>query len=459
MSILIANLKHLYQRRGLWFCYAVLSLILPALVGGIINNKGQYEGLFVVLIALSSAAGLFACSMQIDVATRPFSHCLPGYHGVKRQFLLVVAIVTSALFALIFLLYPGIGAGDKLLAIVAAFFAGMTSFWIGVLIAFSGSFSAGFMGFYPIIGILANRYDLHIILEKAIVAEPGIISIVGVAVTIAAWMLLACEGWFRRHCGANWIGFFDIWNWSKLRKTGFKASGKVKHSVLSIAFESACLGRIRSASRNIKGYLAGTIYATFGGLFCRRSTSIGNVFFMIVIICAAGYLNVMANMIYIIAGMLAINVRMPVHSTMLICGGRRERFLSTVFMSVVVAALISIAVTSLAAISHGLDAMSVMGPLNIDDKVVRYHPITLLGFYVPFMMLPVGFTLQLIFKRKQMPMMVAWVMFFLFCMVAVIIIDISNIWWAYGAMAIVATNWIIFLAVLRWVCMRRSLVI
>jgi len=461
MSILKANLKHLYQRRGLWFLYGLMCLLIPALTARAFQSGGAdgQNGLFVILIAVSNIAGLFACSMQIDIAVKPFSLCLPGHRRVKRQFLLIVAVVTSLLFSLIFLLYPGIGVAGKFMAVTAAFFAGMISFWIGTLIAFSGNASAGFLGFYPIIGIITSKYDLHIALEKAIVAEPATICVIGLIVSIAAWMLLACEGWFRRHCGAQWLGLFDAWNWGKIRKNGINRVGKLQDGILSRAFEKVCLGHIRNASMRVKGYFAGTVYTTFGGLFCKPSTTIASLFFIILIVCALGYLKNISVMVYLVAGMLAVNVRMPVHSTMLIAGGRRERFLATCFMAVVVTVLLSAAGTVVALMTWALAATEIMGPLTVDGSKLYYRHVSLLGFYIPFIMVPVGFAMQLIFNRKPMPMMVAWVMFFLFCVIAAVFVDVVNIWWI-GAVAIfVAASWIVFLAILRWVCMTRPLVI
>lgn len=465
MSILRANLKHLYQRRGLWFVYALVCMIMPAMLIGIYKNyladgaEGQ-KGLFVALLALSNIAGLFACSMQIDIAIKPFSHCLPGHRNVKRQFLLIVAVVTSLLFSLIFLLYPNITSTDKFMAVVAAFFAGMISFWIGTFIAFSGNASAAFLGFYPVIGIIISKYDLHIAAESAIVAEPGAVCIAGVVVSIAAWMLLSCEGWFRRHCGSQWLGLFDAWNWGKVRKYNVGRVDSLEDGLLLRVFERLCLSRVKNAAKRVKGSFVGSIYATFGHAFCKGLVSVIISFsLLLVIVCCLGYIKNMVNMLYILAGMLAVNVRMPVHSTMLIAGGRRERFISTFFMAAVVAVLISGVVTLLALITRGIDTTGILPKITLGGSARQFHPFSMLGFYIPFIMVPVGFTIQLIFKRQQIPMMVAWVMFFMFCFIAAMFVDAGNIYWVYAIAATVAASWIVFLAVLRWVCMRRPLVI
>jgi hypothetical protein len=465
MSILKANLKHLYQRRGLWFVYALFAFISAAVIAGIYGMSSDSDnGLFVALLALSNVSGLLACSMQIDIAIKPFSLCLPGHRRIKRRFLLIVAVGVNLLFALIFLLYPNIGPADKLIAVAAAFCAGMISYWIGVLVAFTGNASAGFLGFYPIIAILTSKYDLHIILEKAIVVEPAPICVAGIIVTIAAWMLLTSEGWFRKHCGVNWLGLFDAWNWSKLRKNGLKNLGKVEGSLTPGLMEKMCLVRISNASRFVKMHFAGTVYTTFGGMFCRQANSLysllGNIFIMLIIVLAAGYLRGLGSIVYVIAGTLAINLRLPVHSTMLVAGGRRERFLTTAFMTLAVTTLISIAVTSLAFLSGIIDAMAFMPTLKIDEHVLNYRPITLLGFYVPFIMVPVGFTLQLVFKRKQMPMMVAWVMFFIACFfIMMIVVNITSIWRTYAIIGLLTITWTVYLMTLWWVSMRRTVVI
>lgn len=461
MSILKANLKHLYQRRGLWFLYGLICLTVSALIVAIVSSTSPKKGVFVALVVIfSSLAGLFACSMQIDTAIKPFSFCLPGHRRVKRQFLLVVAIATNLVFALIFLLYPDIGIGEKFFAVGAAFFTGMVSFWFGVLIAFSGNASAAFLGFYPVIAIITAKYDLHIALEETIVAEPALICVIGLIVSIAAWMLLSCEGWFRRHCGAQWLSLFDAWNWGKVRKLQAGRTSNLEDGALSGAFESICLSRIRNTSMRIKGYFIGTVYSTFGPMFCKRFSSvIISTILILVVVCALGYVKGMDNMVYLFAGIMAVNVRMPVHSTMLIAGGRRERFMTTCFMAVVVTALLSGAVALIALLTHAIEMTGIMQPITVEGSLFHYRPISLLGFYVPFIMVPVGFAMQLIFKRKPMPMMVAWVMFFTFCVTGAMLVDVNNVYWVCAIAVAVAACWIVFLGVLRWVCMTRPLVI
>ena len=79
MSILKANLKHLYQRRGLWFLYALIGMVMLTVVGTIIEHYHTLpKGIFVIMLVMSNVIGLFACSMQIDIAIKPFAQSV-GY--------------------------------------------------------------------------------------------------------------------------------------------------------------------------------------------------------------------------------------------------------------------------------------------------------------------------------------------------------------------------------------------
>jgi len=461
MSILKANLKHLYQRRGLWFVYAIILMSVPALISKIVMNEGTdyQKGLFVVVFILSNVVGLFVCSMQIDIAVKPFSHCLPGHRRVKRQILFAVAVTTSLLFSLIFLLYPNVTVGDKLMAVFAAFFAGMTSFWIGVLIAFTGNYSAAALGVYPIIGIIASKYDLHIALESSIIVEPGIVCVVGIVASILAWTLLASEGWFRRHCGADWIGFIDIWNWGKVRKFSSKRYGKLNGSVLPGGFERLCLERIKNTSMRIQRYFAGVVYETFGGLYSSKISCFVSMFLLLLIGSTFGYFKGAGIMVFLIPAGMLVNMRMPIHSTLLIAGGRRERYFSTCFLAIVSAVLLCVIGLLIAMATHAFAATQMMRPITVIGNLSQYSPISPLGFYVPFIIVPVGFTLMLVFKRKQIPLMVSWVLFIVPFAILLAFVDLRNIWWACAVASIIATCWVVFLGVLWWICMRRSLVI
>ncbi len=102
MSILIANLKHLYQRRGAWFAYLIILCMVPMALFGL--KYDRYLG----FLLISFWTGVFAGNMQKDVLMKPFSFCLPGHRRIPTLFIFCVGGVVNLILGCVFLMYPGL---------------------------------------------------------------------------------------------------------------------------------------------------------------------------------------------------------------------------------------------------------------------------------------------------------------------------------------------------------------
>ena len=454
MTILTANLKHLYQRRGLWFVHGLIAFTSWLLI-----FSQPEKAPFLILVVFSNLTGLIACAMQTDIAVKPFSFCLPGHRKARRQFLFIVAIAINLLFALVFLRYPGVDeASNIFLVITAAFFVGMICYWLGTAVAFAGNVSAGFLGFYPLIGILAKKYELYVEIENVIFFLPKYVIMAGIAVSIAVWLFLASDSWARKHCGAMWLGFFDAWNWQKARShVTARNAAKLEDGLISKAYENFCLTRISQTSGRIAPNLWGSVYSTYGHIFCKGKLTFSTLAFMFIIAIAIGYLPPeLANMVFVVAGIAAINTALPVHSTLLISGGRNERFYSTFIIVISIAVIVTLSASLVAMLTWPLE--NIMPPLTLKEGKAIFHAVSLRAFYIPLIMFPAGIVLQILFRKKQMLLMVSWVMFFMLCMFFFLI-------WpnyvmehhAYVKIGLVAAAWTIFSCVLLAKCNRCSL--
>ena len=92
MSILRANLKHLYQKNfwsfGLVFgVFTFLTIIV--IIEVVTENK---QGVFYAPAILMLFVGIFIAASPIDVLTKPFSYCLPGHRKIPREFLFFVGL-------------------------------------------------------------------------------------------------------------------------------------------------------------------------------------------------------------------------------------------------------------------------------------------------------------------------------------------------------------------------------
>jgi hypothetical protein len=85
MSIMRANLKHLYQHKAAVLLFAFLALVCTGVAMSAITgeNGGAILGVWLVVFY----AGLFSGASQTAILAKPFSYCLPGHSGVPVKIL------------------------------------------------------------------------------------------------------------------------------------------------------------------------------------------------------------------------------------------------------------------------------------------------------------------------------------------------------------------------------------
>ena len=128
MSVLTVNLKHLYQRRGLWLIYALFGVVAFTIIKDPLRDPRAGEGDFIGFPVLSFFIGFLAILSQMDVLSKPVSYCLPGHRRAFRRYVFFTAIVTSGVCSMMFLRYPDLAGGPLVLVVCSAFFAGLTFF-------------------------------------------------------------------------------------------------------------------------------------------------------------------------------------------------------------------------------------------------------------------------------------------------------------------------------------------
>lgn len=462
MSILTVNLKHLYQRRGIWVVYAFLGFFAFAGIAVSFERPVVGQGRFTGLVVLAFIIGLLAAALPIEVLTKPFSYCLPGHRKVVRKFIFSVAVVFNFLGSLRFLMYPGLNSGQLVLVVCSAFCAGLIFYWLSVWLAFGIRNSAAFIGLLPLVIFGGIFLDLHIIIERAIVGNPFGVILVGVLSSVLAWLWLGSAEWARRYCAVPWIGFFDAWNRDKMQRyrqvrAAIKWDKLKKHP--SPWVETFFLGRMNRHDYISTGrYIWGGLYTTFGIALSQWKAAFSGVFLALVLVCFMGYMGPGINMLFIMPGLMIAQMRLPVYSSMLISGGRNERYRCAMTQVITTAVLITILVTIVAALSVPL--ATVMPDITLRGSTFTFHAMIIELFFVPLLMIPIVFTLQLIFYRKPILMMLLIMLLFvvLFLTASFWREQLSTVINPMSIVILVALSWVLFLLVLRYVCMRRCLV-
>jgi hypothetical protein len=124
----------------------------------------------------------------------------------------------------------------------------------------------------------------------------------------------------------------------------------------------------------------------------------------------------------------------------------------------VIAVLITVMVTIVAAISIPLAA--IMPDITLRGTTFKFHAAYLQPFFIPLLMIPIVFTIQLIFLKKPFYTMVTIMLLFVllfstgrfFKLLGAVVNPISLV------ISLLVLSWVIFVAVLRYICMRRCLV-
>ena len=460
MSILTVNLKHLYQRRGMWLVYAFLAFAVFGCIVSPIQHPGPGTGRHVGLVMLVSIIGFLATMSSIEVLSKPFSYCLPGHREVIRNLLVSIAIPVCLFASLPFLLNPALHSWLLATAMLAAFGAALVFYWTAVALAFATRNGGVMMGLIPLVFFISIFFELHVLLERAIVLSPAPVALAGILSTAAAWLKLGNPDRARRYCATPWIGFLDALNRNKMR-TYANARAAARWKRLKDHprpwVERFFVSRIsRSDYRGSKGYLWGMLYTTFGMMLSQWPS----LFWLLLpVVLVAGYLGPkMYFMFFIVFLSLLPFLRSLVYSSMLISGGRRQRFyamlIATSLMAVLGAAFIVLA----AGLSVPLTP--VMPAFNVRGLELSFHTIDMLLFCAPLLVLPVCATLHVLFYRKPIAMIVSiFPASYLLLMLAMIWHkELAPLVTPASVLLTVVLAWILFVLVLAHVSAKRCLV-
>jgi len=231
MSILTANLKHLYQRRGLWVVYLLSGFVVFTFMKDSLVQPKVGEGDYIRFAKLAFFIGCLLTLSQMEVLSKPLSYCLPRHRMVFRRYVFCTAIATSAICSMQFVRYPDLYGGPLLLVVCSAFFAGLTFYVAGVLPAMAGGLPAmlsmnALVLLFSLARIGGGKHDdLDVLLERIIIGNGYLVIFVGVLSSIAMWLWLGRAGLARRYCAGAWMSLSDFFNMEKLNRHGKAPAG------------------------------------------------------------------------------------------------------------------------------------------------------------------------------------------------------------------------------------------
>jgi hypothetical protein len=463
MTILQANLKHLYQRKGCWLISLALALFaLPAIEALCAGRQSA----FLMFPVWMYVAAIFTAPLQIEVMTKPFSWCLPGHARIPARFLFCAGICGSLFWSaifLIFLMYPAATLAGRLLISVSVFFTATIIYWLGVWIVFRFSNWANAIALFPL-ALLAGHYlGLERLLEIIVVDQWYSMVLLGAVVNFLAWRGLSVPGLARKYCGRLWLGAFDAWNKEKMSQFTQARLARKKKELPSVVphVEKFFLDRIsRRPGMNTSQVIWGGLYRSFGLIIASRKKDwLRFIVVILPIICFLGYMSPAANMLFIMPGLMVIHISLGVRSSLLISGGRKERFWSAMILALVTAMSITALITLIAALTLPLQA--IMPELTIKGQSVIFKAMELRLFIVPLLMIPVTFSFALIFHKHPRLMFACVIMLFLLLVRLSVFLRVRPILpeqpGPIHLLIALLCCWAIFTAVLHDICKRRCL--
>ncbi|MCE5339844.1 MAG: hypothetical protein LLF92_01775 [Planctomycetaceae bacterium] len=461
MSILAINLKHLYQRihvRLLWLGF--IGSLVPIIIFAIKGGTGIFEGVLIWCYLF----GLFTASIPVEIITKPFAFCLPGHHKIPVKYLFSICFAVEFLFLIIFLFYPAPNFADILTTAFSMTMAGTMLYWLGAWVVFRFPSWTATIGFIGLSG-LSREFNIPEIIKYIIVKEWLAIIFAGVFVNVLAYLHWNKNDIARKYCGRFWLSFFDAWNKQRIKiYTESKIAAKKDNWKISPALEAFFIKRITNAGPNFERYIWGSLYQAFALFFSQRKW--GAISFVITMSIWLGICYMsrgIGNILFVIPGIIMIQAYLPIHSPMLINGGRRERFWA-LFVVIVADTILIMLLTSGLALLTKLIA-PIMPALTVSNEVVRFNPLDIRLFFIPLFIIPLMMALRLLLHKIPVLMMFTAIIVFTAVWAATMAFFTAtrkNITLPYvnplSIICLIVIAWLIFVVVLRRVCLKRNLI-
>ncbi len=468
MSPLTANLRHLYQRKGLWLFYTLIPLMMLPMVHMMVSHVRRTgdvgRGIFAYPLLIAFLSGTFIANHVVDLLACPFSFCLPDHQRAARRFLVIVGAVVSVLSAMVFMVYPGQDWPVRLTAVAAAACATFACFWLATVTAAPRTVGRGVPGLAGLwvwlLVLVGLYYDLHTALVDAIFAGRLSLFAACLLIVVLAWSKWGSRDLARQFCGILRATGFDIGDVERVRRMSqmrWAAKG-TRVGLFERSTERFFLSRVTGhhalgAARVVWGGL----YATFGGI---GTTGPGRILIGALIMALYfGYLgSQMSWFVFVFISIMAgWWMQHPVYSVMSVPQGRRERFLVGIgasLMGCVIAACVlgvGLLITCL--------AVPIAPPIPVKSAVIQFQVMQPWGLWVPWAILPTVQVIRLIWPRRWWIGMIVCLAFAPIVSITAGSPDLLHLWTLPVIAGMIIASWCVFVAVLRWVCFRRDLVI
>lgn len=463
MTVLTMNLRQLYQRRGLWLGYLMFAFYVCASLKVALDDPRAGKGTFIGLILLAFMVGMMAAVLQTEILTKPMAFCLPQHRRTVARFILTVGIAANATGAMLFLFYPGLPLMWRLLVLGSAFAAGLAFYLAGAWWGFFARQPMALVGFLVAIFFFGQRLGLHVRLERIVVLHPLAVMAAGVLTALAMWLYLTRADLARRNCLRPWIGFAEVFDRDKLRRSPQYRSAapwtRLKDHPRPWVEKLFLGGMTQCRPLSVARCTWGAVYSSFALVLSQWA----NMLFLVAVMTAfLGYLGghlmvILFASLPIVAGAMGLS-HGALYSSLLTAGGRRERFHATLAVAATGAVLVTAFMALVAALSVPL--ANVLPVFHVYGQRLTYRVISARVFYGPWVLLPIAATIHVVFYRRPLlSMILLMALVYAVVLVAGLLShDLRPVVNAPAGVTLAVLCWLVFILVLSRIAYRRPLV-
>jgi len=402
MHILLANLRHLYQRRHLWpvyLCFAAMWWL------GSLGDTSR--GDFAWTCSLAVAAGFLTGMMIREMISKAFTHSLPGHPTAVRRMAFLMGFVISSVAALAFPRQVAVHPWDSICLIGLVFSAD----FIAYLTAFEATFvvrGGSTLMTIPVLAAWSVMITGWILagysqLELLILDHPLLTILGSIMAGLGVWLHMGQREWGRQLCASGWVFSPSV------QREGYARLARRPPGVERIesTVEAFFLNRMRaSAHYHCARFVWGTLYTMWGHVAPSwKWLALAIIFAGIM----AGYAGPGAIAVFMWFSYMALPQSWPsLRSPLLLPAGRRERFWATISFTGATAAIMSVLIILLAAISMPLSVL--IPEIEIQGVPFAYHRISIQSVWAPLLIVPVITALRVPFRKRWLPVDVFIVM-------------------------------------------------
>lgn len=461
MTILTANLKHLYQRRMYWLIWLLIIAFSFMAIGGLIGGKMFFlTGPVATMLML----GMVLAIAQVETLARPHMFCMPGHRAIARKILLPAGVIFTLLLITIHLVACGLtvtGGITGLLVIASLFWL---AYLLGIMVGYKTR-NLGFLSitYLPVIGDNFGNVNALVLYQI-----PYLIITCTVIMTIYTWRYLGNDNTVRELCGKMVFGFVtNPAQQAKAIKYNEEQRLQIGKSVLlQIArpVEFFFLAMLKAAPEHSRAkYIWGGLYRSLLAIYLSQLTNIRPWIVMVIVTAWLGYFSSSINMIFLIPVFFTMIIDLDINSKLLIAGSRQDRFRSALTLAL----LLFILGTICAIMLWGLSCLlaEFMPGFNTQKLgLITYHAANI-NFLGLVFLTSISLIINLLCKNKFLAIMIAMVLFgglqgYFFTQgfrKSEQMTNISN-FIPLITVAIGLISWLVFMVVLKRVCTKGQLV-